>query len=353
VAATIVLILIGAVVFTGDLREPSKEVRSPKAGTEPTSQVEAVAFAPDGRMIASCGGDSSVWLWDVSHIDAIEPRAPVNLNHDSPRVALAFSADGKYLVSAGDGSVAVWVCNAGVFEPLIEKTGPTARCLAFSPDSRTLALGGDDGAIRLWEAPSWQERAVLRTHTDSVRNVAFSPDGRRLVSSGQDRRVMVWDAVRGNAIRQIAHAGPSPVQLADFSPDGRTIAIGELGGAPSDVDLVDPETGAVRTKLTGHDCGLRTLAFSPDGHALAAAGDDGRITVWNLADANRRRTICEGAGVVKSLAFSPRGTALAFPDANSNLRLIGLTPNGARLFNRVLTRNSPRHGSSSSRPIAS
>jgi WD40 repeat protein len=352
-AGATVLILFGAALLMGNLREPAKEQRPPIDRTEPTNLVEAVAFSPDGRTIASCSGDFSVWLWDVSHDDASESPQPIYLHHDSPRVALAFSADGRYFVSAGEGSVAVWSCQAGVFEPLIERTGPTARCLAFSPDSKTLALGGDDGVIRLWDTRGWRERAVLRTHTDAVRSVAFSPDGRRLVSCGQDRRVMVWDAIRGAAIRQIGHAGPCPAQLADYSPDGKTIAIAQLGSAPSEVELVDPETGAVRTKLGEQEGAILAMAFSPHGSMLATAGDDGCITLWNLGDSNRRRTICEGAGPVKALAFSPEGTGLAFADVGANLRLIGLTPNGARLFNRVLTKTAPRPGSSSPRPIAS
>src|SRR5208282_578855 len=100
---------------------------------------------------------------------------------------------------------------------------------------------------------------------DVVRCVAFSPDSNRLVSSGQDRLVILWDAVRGVAIRQLSGPGSNPVQLAAFSPDGKTVAIGELNGNPYDVGLIDSETGALRAHLSGHAGGICTMAFSPDG----------------------------------------------------------------------------------------
>jgi WD40 repeat protein len=347
------LIVVGAVVFTGELSEPGRDGLSTMAGSEPATPVEAVAFSPDGRTIACCGWDASVCLWNVSRQPGAEGVAPVYLNHDSPRLALAFSSDGRYLAAAGEGSLAIWSCESGDYTPVVEKAGVTFRCVAFSPDGGTLALGGDDGAIRLWDTSTWRERAILVVHTDIIRCVAFSPDGRRLVSSGQDRRVMLWDAVRGVAIRQLSQPGPNPVQLAAFSPDGNTIAIGELSGVPYDVGLIDPETGAIRAKLVGHASGIRAMAFAPGGRTLATAGDDGCIKLWNFGSGKLHRTISDRVGRVKALAFSPNGTQLVFADLDQNLRVLDLKPNGAPLIGRVLTKNVVRPGSTAFRSIDS
>jgi WD40 repeat protein len=138
---------------------------------------------------------------------------------------------------------------------------------------------------------------------------------------------MLWDANRGVAIRQLSQPGRNPVQLAAFSPDGHTIAIGELSGVPYDVGLIDPETGSIRAELTGHASGIRAMAFSPDGRTLATAGDDGCIKLWNLGNGKPRRTITERVGRVKALAFSPNGSQLVFADIDQNLRVLDLNVN--------------------------
>jgi WD40 repeat protein len=348
------LVITGcAVVLSVDLSEPGQDASRPSSVTEPTTRIEAVAFAPDGRTIASCGWDTSVRVWNVGCEDGSRSREPIYLNHDSPRVAMAFSPDGRYLATSGEGSLAVWSRESGAYKPLFEKIGLTFRCLAFSPDCETLALGGDDGAVRLWDSSRWRERAILLVHNDVVRCVAFSPDSRRLVSSGEDRSVMLWDAVRGVAIRQLARPGTNPVQLAAFSPDGKTIAIGEISGFPYDVGLVDPETGAIRAKLAGHEGGICTMAFSPDGRTLATAGVDGCIKLWNLSSGKQRQTISDHVGRVRALAFSPNGAQLAFADIDENLRLLDLKPKGIRLFSRVLTKDASRPGSTFLWPIHS
>ena len=234
---------------------------------------------------------------------------------------MAFSADGKLLAAAGHNSLTIWSCESGQFTPCVEKEGETFRCLAFSPDGRTLALGSADGSIRLWDGLTGDERAVLREHRDMVRSVAFSPDGRFLVSSGQDRLILLWDASRGVSIRPLGFPGINPVQIVAFSPDGKSVAVGEIGDNPQDVLLLNPETGEIRTRLTGHSRGITALAFSPDGHALATAGIDRCIKLWNLADGTEQATLSNGVGPVKSLAFSVNGAWLAFAGSDYTVRI--------------------------------
>jgi WD40 repeat protein len=347
------LVTAGAVIFTGDVKEPDRDASQAIAAIEPALEVEAVAFSPDGQTVACCGWDTAVCLWDVSGQGGSRSREPVYLNHDSQRLALAFSPDGRYLATSGKGSLAVWSCESGSYEPVFEQTGLTFRCLAFARDGRTLALGGDDGAIRLWEVAHWRERAVLLGHKGAVRCVAFAPDSHRLVSSGQDRMVMLWDADQGVAVRQLGQPGPDPVQLAAFSPDGKTVAIAEKSGSLPDISLVDPETGVVRAELSGHPEGIDSMAFSPDGQMLATAGTDGRIRLWNLADGKPRTTNFQNVGRVKAMAFSPNGAELAFADIGANLRLVDLKPKAARLSGRELTKDASHRRSTPRRPIDS
>jgi WD40 repeat protein len=217
----------------------------------------------------------------------------------------------------------------------VEKDGETFRCVAFSPDGRTLALGSDHGTIHLCDVSSGAERAVIRAHADVVRSIAFSPDGSRLVSSGQDRGINLWDATEGSLIRSLGFAGQNPVQIVAFAPDGRSIAVGEVTDHPQDVVLVDTETAEIRMRFTGHRNGVNALAFAPNGHTLATAGVDRCIKLWNLRDGVEQVSLKDGVGTVKSLSFSIDGAWLAFAGSDSTVKIWDLASQRSHLVGRA------------------
>jgi WD40 repeat protein len=306
-----------------------------------TQVVEAIAFSPDGRALASCGWDNSVRLWDLGGLANASPAgAPIILPHESTRFALAFSPDGRRLVCGGLNSLTIWSCSSKDCEPLVRKEGPTCRCLAFSPNGKTIALGCDDGSVRLLDGETAEERAVLRGHADVVRSIAFSPDGKLLVSSGQDRGIMLWDAIAGARVRSIGQSGTNPVQLIAYSPRGTHLAVGEIAGSPQGIALVDPATGETISRLAGHDTGINALAFSPDGQTLASAGVDRTIKFWNLDDGSERGTLKEGVGCVRSISFSPDGKWLAYAGSDFTIRVWNLSRAQALLIGKCPLKTS-------------
>jgi RNA polymerase sigma factor (sigma-70 family) len=206
--------------------------------------------------------------------------------------------------------------------------GGGIQCLAFSPDGRTVVMGGlaekgQGGVVCLWQSAAGKEVRILAGHTGWVLAVAFSPDGKTVLSAGcgalgvADGTVRLWDAATGKAVRTI-RADSTGVCSAAFSPDGRTVA---SAGRERMIRLHDVVTGKEVRALKGHEGYVRCLAFSGDGKKIASAGEDGSVRVWETASGKEIDTLRGHQGGVFAVAFRPDNRSVLTAAHDSTVRL--------------------------------
>jgi WD40 repeat protein len=210
--------------------------------------------------------------------------------------AVAFSPDGKWIATGGEEAV-IRISDAGSGELVHQLTGHTqpVASLRFSPDSKWLASGGVDAAVHLWEAGTWKEHATLAGHGSTVTALAFSPDGKWLASGSLDTSVRLWDPVAGvekwvardtsGAYVKFLGMGGTNREVRDvaFTPDGRRVVsvTGRESHGGGVIRFHDVQTGQLAATLED-GCGT-ALAVSADGRYLVSGGMKG-VSVYQAAD---------------------------------------------------------------------
>ncbi|WP_405931435.1 WD40 repeat domain-containing protein [Streptomyces sp. NBC_00827] len=238
----------------------------PLSGHE--GSASAVAFAPNGRLLATARTDGAIWLWDTETRRRL--GAPLAA-HEHAVTALAFSPDGALLASSDTSGVGV-LWNTSTWEA----TRITARtnAMAFSPAGDSLAVAGPDGEVQLRHLSPEDVVVTLRGSSSGVRALAFSPDGRRLATGCDDHTVRLWDTSSWKPRSERLIDRDSEIRALAFSPDGHVFATSNANG---DVQLWDRDVEHPLGLPLTVDSAAATIAFSPDGQLLATGSDDGRV----------------------------------------------------------------------------
>jgi WD40 repeat protein len=301
--------------------------------------VYAIAFSPDGKLIASGSGDQTIKLWNSK---TGELRSTLS-GHSRKMTSIAFSADSKTLVSGSeDDTLRIWDTINGSLLRTITAFKPGIggiSSVAVTHDGKTV-IAGSGTEIKIWDAATGRLVRTLATdesHTSGepgglqmtsccgseVRSLALRADGALIVSAHEDGTIKLWDANKGELLRTIKSRFPDLRSVA-VSGDGNLIATGYNEG-DSRVDLWSAQTGKLVGSLGKDSDYVRSLSFNNDGSMIVTGHMSDDVKVWNAKTGKLIRQFKQPFSEDDQVAFSPNGQHIVSGGENQNIMLWDIT----------------------------
>jgi WD40 repeat protein len=300
-----------------DPEPPREDPRMQVVGGCPEFVTVASASTPSGSAVATLDSAGRIALRRADGGWTIERR----LSCVGQARRLAWSPDGRSLAVGGiEPRILIFDLDRAARPRALPLPIDRVSVLAFSPDGRALAATtARDGAILLCD-PASGRLSEAWMDAFPVRSLAFSPDGRSLASGGADYTptIVVRDLATGQS-RLRCKELHGPIAALAFSPDGTCLATAAT--FERCVRIRDAATGELRRVVEGHALGTNAIAFSPDGKSLASAGNDGTVRLWCVATGRQQDALDGGAPAMGHVAFLGGGWLAATSRNDNALRV--------------------------------
>jgi pSer/pThr/pTyr-binding forkhead associated (FHA) protein/sugar lactone lactonase YvrE len=284
----------------------------PKISTQ--IQVKSTILQKPTAPLAVAANIANKTLWNLV---AVTERSQFP-GHYAPVLALAFSPDGQILASAAqDKTIKLWNTATQTEIVTLIRQQLAANALAFNADGQILASAGADKTIKLWQVETQAKVASFAAHNLAINALAFSADGQILASAGADKTIKLWQVETQTEISSFAGHNLT-IESLSFSPDGQILA---SGSADKTIKLWHVKTQAEIATLAGHKQGIGAIAFSPDGNTLASGSIDQTIKLWGVATKVEIAAIATPHWQTGAIAFAPDGQTIGGCDESGIIRL--------------------------------
>lgn len=330
-----------------------------------SSEVNACAFGPKGRQIASGGSDGDVRLWEAKTGETM-----LLGRHHGRVTACAFSPSGRHVAAGStDGRLILWgVGGEQTIESRSASLAPIYCCVFHPTRDKTVVTGHSDGKVRFWEADAgtMQASTILGAHRSEVLACAFHPAGDALVSGAADGSLRLYQLSTGQQIAVLEEGSGGAIHCCDFSPDGKLVITGDSeaalrtwdvqtrhllsaltaprnddnrdevlacafdrtgdlivsGHLDGRVRLWEVGSGRVLTVLRGHANWVNSCSLDPSAQTVVSAGADETLKLWNVATLPRGMASLESHDTtVTDCAFSPDGRTLASVSMDETIKI--------------------------------
>lgn len=294
--------------------------------------VFSLALDPQERFLAA-GRANRIVLFDIAAqqevaqltdpalLSVMRDGAPIygpGIAHQDFVHALAFSPDGNLLASAGYRVVKLWERQRNIqLQKFTADAPPTA--VAVSSDGTLAATAYPNGQIRLWNLATGQPGPILEGNASAVNGLAFNGDATVLVSGAEDNSLRTWNVADGQALATAAT--PAPIRALVLNQDGTQVVTGHADNIIRVWPLPQPDVElAVVREITGHGGPVQSLVRMPTTNEVLSGSDDATVRVWNLDNGQQAFSQNIG-GLVTAVAVSADGTLIAGSGANNITRI--------------------------------
>lgn len=297
-----------------------QEAVMPERILQPSGEICAIAFSPDGRTIVSAG--SAIQVWDAESGSVIKNFVV----RSTPSCAADFSADGTLLaVGNRAGSIRIIELKSGQEVRRIKSRSGAMTAIRFSPDGKFLASCGSESFIKIWRADRWKKIRTLKARSEFFVMGNWSPNGRYLCA-GDGSGIRVW---RSEDWKEAGWPSRSYILSGlEFFHDGRFLA------SAHQEPIAMEHQGAIKIwkldnvseikKIQADFNGVNAIAISPDDHYLAAANGDGKIRIWKTSNWEEILSINADSKNVSLLKFSPEKNILASTGSDGLIKIWSL-----------------------------